>query len=96
VLVNVTGFTTATTTGGTIANLSIADNTGGGAWRVSNPFGAQVVDTLKFVSADPGPTAAYSDFAIGETNFRRAVPEPATLLLLGIALPVAARLRRQR
>lgn len=102
IMVNVTNFTTATVSGGgTISNLSVGDSSGGGAWLVSNPFGSQLVDMLKFYSADPWPVGtpfddqdSYSDFAVGATTYR--VPEPATVLLLGLGLCGAARLRRQR
>jgi hypothetical protein len=90
----VTGFTTATATGGTAVNVSPGDLSGGGVWRWSGMFGAPLT-SISFYSADPGPTSAYSDFAIGATTFRRAVPEPSALLLLS-AGALAAGLRQRR
>ncbi len=96
VLVNVTGSTTATTTGGSISNLSIADETGGGAWLLSSPFGSQLIDSVRFFSGDPGPDATFSDFALGTTTYA-PIPEPASLLLVGTGLGwLARRSRRQR
>lgn len=97
VRVNVTGLTSAVTTAGSITNLSIANETGGGAWTLSNPFGSEQVTRLSFTSGYPGPTSAYSDFAIGATSFQSStpVPEPATLLLFGSGAAVLVRRRRR-
>ncbi|MEZ5317446.1 MAG: PEP-CTERM sorting domain-containing protein [Vicinamibacterales bacterium] len=93
VTVQVTGFTTAT--GGALTNLSIADETGGGAWLLTSPFGSQPIDLLRITPANPGPDASYSDLSLGTTTFEAVpVPEPVSVLLVGAGLVGLGRRRR--
>lgn len=100
VTVNVTGATTATTSGGSISNVSSAADTGGGVWLLTSPFGSTPITNLTFVSGDPGPNATYSDFAIGDMAYTpsqtQPVPEPGTLLLFGSGVAWFTARRRRR
>ena len=86
---------------GTVTNLSLPTDAGGGAWRVSgNPFGNGAITKLEF-TALMSPLCQsecnnQSDYALSSVN---AVPEPETyaLMLGGLgALGFVARRRKHR
>ena len=84
----VTGATSATWSGAgaVVTNLSTAGATsGGGEWKVSNPFGNTAISALEFypISNGGGNSSANSDFSFVQLN---TVPEPGILTLLGSGL----------
>jgi hypothetical protein len=93
------GTTSASWDGtGSVENVSPAedDTPGGGAWKVSNPFGSDAVTSVTFLpGVPPIGSSAYSDFSLGEINVT-PVPEPATMLLLGLGLLGVAGLMRKK
>ncbi|KAM3089614.1 PEP-CTERM sorting domain-containing protein [Phormidesmis sp. 146-35] len=65
--------------GGVVTNLSTAGSqAGGGAWRITNPFGNTTVSQLKFAAfPNGGSGGADSDYAFVQLE---TVPEPTTIL----------------
>ena len=86
---------------GTVGNLSLPTDSGGGSWRVSgNPFGNASITGLQFTALTSGLCQSVcdnqSDYALSSVN---AVPEPETyaLMLAGFgAIGFVARRRRPR
>jgi hypothetical protein len=86
---------------GTVTNLSPATQSGGGGWRVDNPFGTAKVDKLVFTAltstlCGTQPCNNQSDYTLSSVT---AVPEPGTyaMLLAGLgALGFVARRRAPR
>jgi hypothetical protein len=83
--------------GATVTNLSPAtDGSGGGVWRVDNPFGSLPVSSIKLTPISSNPSGNQSDF--GLVGFKTTlVPDASStlgLLALGLAaLGLAARRR---
>lgn len=94
-----TGATTALWSGanGSVINLSPADDQGGGAWSVRNPFGNALVKMISFEALPNGCTSCsnQSDYAL--LSISAAVPEPESyaLLLAGFGI-VGTMVRRQK
>lgn len=89
----VTSDTTAVwTNSGTVINLSIANESGGGHWRIEGDdiFGGAVTK-VKLKSGNPGHKAKYADFAFVKMG---VVPTPGTTALLGVGALAAVRRRR--
>jgi hypothetical protein len=88
-----TGLTSATWTGsGSVQNLEVAHSPTGGVWELSNPFVSQPISYIEFRAvqlASGGSTD--SDYSIVSIS---TVPEPVTLLLMGLGLIGLAGVRR--
>ena len=89
---------------GTVINLSLPTDSGGGSWRVaSNPFGDGAITALSFTALTSALCQSscdnQSDYALSSVNAVNAVPEPETyaLMIAGLgALGFVGRRRKLR
>ncbi|MBC7924624.1 MAG: PEP-CTERM sorting domain-containing protein [Bryobacteraceae bacterium] len=87
---------TATWTGpGSVTNIEAAVEGFGGAWRISNPFGNNLVTSIRLESGNPGDNNTFGDFALFSAT-SSAVPEPGTYALLGTGLATLIAFARRR
>ena len=85
---------TATFTGtgfGSVANLALAVEGGGGGWKVDNPFGDAMITRLQFIALTSDVCGQrscdnQSDYVLSSVS---AVPEPSTyaMFLAGLGVP---------
>jgi hypothetical protein len=98
VTLQATGATTYIYSGlGSVTNLSFGTDTYGGVWKITNPFGGQAVNYIKFTALDGGlgrTGSDNSDFDVVSVS-TTSVPEPTSLLLLGFGLVGLAGLSRK-
>jgi hypothetical protein len=82
-----------------VTNLDPAVNPSAGVWKISMPFGSQLVQKLEFtaVAVPGGPIdATNSDFGIVSiTNSDNEVPEAASVLLTGLGLVLLGGISRK-
>ncbi|HEY8153903.1 MAG TPA: PEP-CTERM sorting domain-containing protein [Myxococcota bacterium] len=71
-----------------VTSLSPATAGSGGLFKVSNPFGAELITSIDLMPwAISGTGAANSDFGLVSVTYTTtAIPEPGTLALVGIGL----------
>lgn len=88
----VTGPTTAVWTGGgTVTNVSVATEAGGGAWTLSGDLFGDDISFLRLESGNPGHKGKYADFSFVSMS---GVPTPGTAALLGLGGALCVRRRR--
>jgi hypothetical protein len=92
-----TGFTTALWSGsGSYLNLEAALNPAGGVWEITNPYTGTPVNYIEF-RADRLLFGGSQDSDYSVVSIAgRAVPEPLTMILLGLGLVGVAGARRFR
>lgn len=74
--------------GALVQNISPATAGNGGIFRITNPFGSELISTLDLVPWAIGtPGAANSDFGLVSITYTTtAIPEPGTIVLAGLGL----------
>jgi PEP-CTERM motif len=102
-ILTITGNTTATWSfaGGSVVNLSPSNNSGGGFYKILNPFGNNTFSSVKFSTIPyAGVSNNYqnTDYSLvfAKSGSATAVPEPATLAGLAMVGGLVAASRRRK
>lgn len=83
--------------GATVTNLSPAtDGSGGGVWRVDNPFGSLPVSSVLLTPLSSNPTGNQSDFGLVAFKTTLVPDASSTLGLLALALAALGFVARRR
>lgn len=94
-----TDIATWSRAGASVFNLSPSTSSGGGVWRVSNPFGNVAITGLQFTAlpgtCGNGSCGNQSDYTLVNASVR-AVPETSTLALLGLGLLAIGLVKQRR
>ena len=98
-VLSLTSATTATFTGpGTVTNLSPGLFTGGGAWKLTDPFGSAAVKTIQLLAIGPPQPEDMrnNDYGFHSMYSVVAIPEPGGLALVSAGLGGLALFGRRR
>ena len=80
-----------------VSTLSQGEEGQGGIFRITNPFGSSVINTLELIAAaNGGSGSTNSSFGLVSIVYNTPIPEPGTLVLVGLGVLSFGLLQRRR